>query len=88
MKRLGFILFILLILYFIFLIRQDIIDNVELSRDVRRLSQGIAVEKERTGELQNKLADLGKQDYIERLARTRLGLVKEGETAYKVIGGN
>ena len=30
MKRFGWLLFVLMVIYFIFLIRQDIIDNLEL----------------------------------------------------------
>ncbi|MFC1510993.1 septum formation initiator family protein [Candidatus Margulisiibacteriota bacterium] len=87
MKRLGLILFILVVVYFIFLIRQDIIDNLELKSDVRRLTKSIAQEKQSTEQMQKKLKQLQSNSYIEKLARTRLGLVKKGETAYKVIGG-
>lgn len=87
MKRLGFILFILVVLYFIFLIRQDIINNVELKRDAARLTASNISEQKLTEEMQQKLKALRTNSYIEQLARTRLGLIKKGETAYKVIGG-
>jgi cell division protein FtsB len=85
MKRLGYILFALIIIYFIFLIRQDIIDNLELKREVRQVAGGIKREEQLARELKQRLADLRTNKYIEKLARIRLGLVKKGETAYKVI---
>jgi cell division protein FtsB len=85
MRRLGLLLFILIIAYFIFIIRQDIIDNLELKREERRTLRHIQQEEILTGELQTRLNDLKSEQYIEKLARTRLGLIKKGETAYKVI---
>jgi cell division protein FtsB len=85
MKRLGYLLFILITLYFIFLIRQDIIDNLELKRQEQRLVKSINQEQQHHLELGAKLKKLRDEGYIEELARTRLGLVKQGERAYKVI---
>jgi cell division protein FtsB len=85
MKKLGLILFVLIIVYFIFLIRQDIIDNLELKREEQRVAVNIQKEEKLSKELQNKLKALKSSGYIERLARTRLGLIKKGEAAYKVI---
>lgn len=85
MKRLGFIFIFLIILYFIFLIRQDIIDNLELKREEQRVVQNIDREERLAEKLQTRLKELKSNSYIEELARTRLGLIKKGETAYKVI---
>jgi cell division protein FtsB len=85
MKRLGVIVFALFIIYFIFLIRQDIINNLELKRAEKLAQKNIELEEKLAAQLQERLKDLKKNDYIEELARTRLGLVKNGETAYKVI---
>lgn len=85
MKRLGYILFVLIIIYFIFLIRQDIIDNLELKREGQRVVQNIDREEKLAEKLQTRLKKLKSNSYIEELARTRLGLIKKGETAYKVI---
>jgi cell division protein FtsB len=81
MKRLGFILMFLFILYFIFLIRQDIIDNLELKQAEQRTVKKLAQEQELARKLQDRLKEID----FEKLARTRLGLIKKGETAYKVI---
>ena len=85
MRRLGYLLFVLITLYFIFLIRQDIIDNLELKREEQRLGKSIEQEQQYQLELGAKLEKLRDEDYLEELARTRLGLVKPGERAYKVI---
>jgi len=85
MKKFGFILFTLIIIYFIFLIRQDIIDNLELKREEQGITKSLGREEKQTKELEQSLKKLNSGNYIEGLARTRLGLIKEGETAYKVI---
>ena len=85
MKRLSFLLFIALVLYFIFLIRQDIIDNISLGREVHAAAETINEQKELSLILQARLEDLKKNRYVEELARTRLGFIKQGEKAYKVI---
>lgn len=86
MKRFGFIIFILIIIYFIFLIRQDIIDNLDLGREQQQVAGNIRQEEVLAGELKQRMKNLKRDGYIERLARTRLGLIKFGETAYKVVG--
>ena len=85
MRNLGYLLFILMALYFIFIIRQDIIDNLELKREAQRLVKGISREENHNAELKAELIKLKDKSYIEELARTRLGMIKKGETAYKVI---
>ena len=86
MKRFGFIIFVLIIIYFIFLIRQDIIDNLDLSRERQTVAKSIKQEEILAKELGLRMKNLKRDDYLERLARTRLGLIKRDETAYKVIG--
>ena len=85
MKRIGWLLFGLLVAYFIFLIRQDIIDQLELKKEEGRLARAVTAEEAKTGELADRLTRLKGDDLIEELARTRLGLIKQGETAYKVV---
>lgn len=85
MKKIGFILFILIIIYFIFLIRQDIIGNLDLKQQARSITVELKREKIRAKNLQDKLKALNRNSYIESLARTRLGMIKKGETPYKVI---
>jgi cell division protein FtsB len=85
MRNLGYLLFILMTLYFIFIIRQDIIGNLELKREAQRLVKSISREERHNAELKAELKKLEDKSHIEGLARTRLGMIKKGETAYKVI---
>jgi len=85
MRRLGVLLFVAMILYFIFMIRQDIIDNLGLKREEQGLQKSLAQERQLAQQLRARLKNLSDRQYIEGLARTRLGLIKKGETAYKVI---
>lgn len=78
-------MFILLVLYFIFLIRQDIIDNLELKREQSRLETSLDREKVLGRGLRQRLDALKQDSEIEKLARLRLGLVKKDETAFKII---
>jgi cell division protein FtsB len=84
-KRIGWVIFALLVIYFIFLIRQDIIDNLALRKEVQALAKKVEIEEKSETELKQRLARLNSDQLIEELARTRLGMVKKGETAYKVI---
>ncbi|MFA5839958.1 MAG: septum formation initiator family protein [Candidatus Margulisiibacteriota bacterium] len=85
MNRIGIAILILLVFYFIFLIRQDIIDNLDLQKEVWRSEIKIKEEANSAQRLQGRLSQLKSNEYIEMLARTKLGLVKKGEKAYKVI---
>ena len=85
MKRLAWLLFGALLLYFIFLVRQDIIDGLGQRKEFDRAGQALRQEEDRTQRLNDRLRQAQSADQLEELARTRLGLIKKGETAYKVI---
>ncbi|MBU0630257.1 MAG: septum formation initiator family protein [Candidatus Margulisbacteria bacterium] len=85
MKRLGSIAAILAIIYFIFLIRQDIINYRELSGAKDAAGKRVTLEEVRYQGLNERLARLNTSDLTEEIARTKLGLIKKGETAYKVM---
>ena len=76
-----------MVIYFIFMIRQDIISNLELKKEAERATAGVVREEQQIKEYQDRLKGMQRSEYVELLARGRLGLVKKGETAYKVIGG-
>jgi len=76
-----------MVIYFIFMIRQDIISNLELKKEAERAVAGVVREEQQIKEYQDRLKGMQRSEYVELLARGRLGLVKKGETAYKVIGG-
>ena len=75
----------MLVIYFIFLIRQDIIDYLGLKKEEQRISKKSSQEEKTNSGLKDRINRLKKEDLIEELARTRLGLIKKDETAYKVI---
>ena len=85
MKRAGWLLFIAMVVYFIFLIRQDIIDNRELKKEIAAAGRSLEAERAAALRANDRLARLKSDDMIEEAARTSLGLVKKGETAYKVV---
>lgn len=85
MKRIWPILLGLLVLYFIFLIRQDIIDYLDLGRDKERVEKKLVQEEAEVAALKQRLSKLTSPDLLEEIARTKLGLIKKGEIAYKVI---
>ncbi len=85
MRSAGWLLFIVMVLYFLFLIRQDIIDNQELKKEIGGAVKVVESEKKAVLGTNDRLARLKTDDMMEELARTRLGLIKKGETAYKVV---
>jgi len=85
MKRLGWIGFILLLIYFIFTIRQDIIVNLESRKEQQRLMAKLQQEEQNAVKLADRLKRLNSNELIEELARTKLELIKKGEIAYKVV---
>ena len=85
MKNIYWFLFFILVVYFIFLIRQDIIDNLGLKKELKSNQQKLAVEEKRAVGLNLRSKSVNNDSYIEELARTQLGMIKKGETAYKVI---
>ena len=85
MKRFGWALFILLVIYFIFLIRQDIMDYFNLKKDEQRSAKKLVREESNQRVLISDLKEANTDRHIEKLARTKLGLIKKGENAYKVL---
>lgn len=90
-KRIGIFLFFIFTIYFIFLLRRDIIDNQALRKEKEKNLRKIAQEEKRSEFLDShfkKLAAVGSKenyDLVEELARVKLGLIKKGEIAYKVV---
>jgi len=85
MKRITWFFFILLVIYFIFLIRQDIIDNLEMKKEFNSVERKLSQAEASVAGYQDRMARVKNESLIEELSRTRLGLIKKGETAYKVI---
>ena len=85
MKKIGWGAFFLVVVYFIFVIRQDIIYDLQLRKDLRTASEKMSEEDKTALDLQSRVRRMGDGTLVEELARTRLGLVKKGEISYKVI---
>ncbi len=85
MRSAGWLLFIVMVVYFLFLIRQDIIDNLELKKEIVTAGRLVETDKNAVLAANDRLAHLKTDDMMEELARTKLGLIKKGETAYKVV---
>lgn len=76
---LGFI-----IAYLLFQIHADISSYKKLKLKTDSLKNNFDREIARQKELKESIAKLEKSDFIEETARTKLNLVKKGETAYKI----
>lgn len=85
MRKVWQIIIILLVVYFIFLIRQDIIDNLDLRADCDQTTKLLDQEQRLADRLADRLGRLKGSELIEEIARTDLGLIKKGETAFKVV---
>jgi len=80
------LLLILLFLYFIFLIREDIIRLAEVKDRSKQINKLLQNEKERTIYLDGQIQKLKDSSFVEYLARYKLGLVKKGEILFKPVG--
>lgn len=66
--------------------RKGILQRVELELQNRGLQQKLRDEKDRTAMLQNEIELLKTSDKkIEKVAREKYGMTKEGEEIYKVV---
>jgi cell division protein DivIC len=61
------------------------LDSYQVQRQVEWLRQQVAVEQETNEELQEQLAYVSSDAYVEKIARERLKLVQPGESAVVVI---
>jgi cell division protein FtsB len=75
----------LALVYFVVLIRNDLVRNTRLSGEKTAISKNLDIERSKYAALKNKLRMLNKNSYIEMLAREKLGFVERGEDPYKVI---
>jgi cell division protein FtsB len=67
------------------LIRNDLIQNSRLNDEKEAIKKNLDGEKSKQAGFKNELRMLNKNQYIELLAREKLGVVQQGEKAYKVI---
>ncbi len=71
--------------YLVFLNVSFMYYNLKLGREQSQLRGQINVETKNHAELTRQLAVTDTDEYVEEIARTRLGLVKKDEIAYQLI---
>ncbi len=84
-ERFWLIVFFLALVYFVFLIRSDLVRKGALDAEKGAIMIDLADETARQAGLRNELKLLNKSSYVEILAREKLGFVRRGEDPYKVI---
>ncbi|MBU0687639.1 MAG: septum formation initiator family protein [Candidatus Margulisbacteria bacterium] len=80
----GVIITLFLFFYLIFLIRGDLVKYFELISEKKFIQKSILAEENLKQAYLAELKQLDQSDYIEKLARLKLGLVKKGEVGYKI----
>ncbi|MCL1048779.1 cell division protein FtsB [Shewanella abyssi] len=91
MKRFLFALIVLLILleYRLWLGDKSLADSIHLQEQIKLQQQSNAQLVARNQVLREEINDLRSgTEALEERARNELGMVKEGETFYRVVGGN
>lgn len=78
------LLFVFLVVYFLFQIRDDLLRRQELVLGREKLVSRLAEEVKKQATYRQALADLKSDRKLEELARERLNLIKKGEIAFKV----
>lgn len=78
------LLFIFLVVYFLFQIRDDLLRRQELVSSKTKLTSRLKEEENKRSTYRQALNDLKSDRKLEELARERLNLIKKGEIAFKV----
>ena len=81
----GLLALLLALGYFMFLIKNDIAKSKNLKNNEKQVANQIREQDELGKELSRRGRLLNDDMYIEKLARDKLGMIKQGESAYKVI---
>ncbi|MDI9441843.1 MAG: septum formation initiator family protein [Firmicutes bacterium] len=83
-RRLRAILLLLVILWVGYHFARSITDNQRLRREIADLEAHLRVLQLRGEELEKEIALWRTPEYVERVAREELGLVKPGEVVYQL----
>ncbi|MEN8907628.1 MAG: septum formation initiator family protein [Clostridiales bacterium] len=88
MKFVFFCIMVISSIFFsvIYIEQQTLIDKK--LNDLNRVEDNIEKEKQISAELEKEKLKLNTDDYIERIARNKLGMVKPGEKVYIDINNN
>ena len=85
-KFFAYLMVMLLIVSYAVLGKKGILQRVELELENRELQEKLKDEKEKTVMYQNEIEQLKTSDNkIEKVAREKYGMTKEGEEIYKVV---
>ena len=87
-RRRFFLYFSILLIILAYAVfgRKGILQRVELELENRALEQRLIDEKQRTVSLQSEIDQLKTSEKkIEKVAREKYGMVKEGEEIYKIV---
>lgn len=85
MKRALIFAFLFFLLYFFVLIWHDIRKIREIKITKKKLEFSLNSQKKESETLIKKITDLDNSYNIEVLAKRKLGLIRKGETGFKVI---
>ena len=84
-RRRALIIFLLFCLYITYFFAQNFVYYLDLQEDLEAMEGEIAsLEEDRQKHIEE-LEYAGSLDYVEKVAREKLGLVKEGETLMVII---
>jgi len=81
----SFILLTIVFFYLVFLIREDIVKFIFLKSEQESFKTNIVAERSVNSKLKTESRLLSRNEYLEGIARQKLGLIKRGEEPYKVV---
>lgn len=84
-RRISILVSLFMIAYFSVVLLRGCIHNKSIMRRYAEVQKQLARETELQRELQVKLEQVHDPAFIELTARDKLGLVKPGETAFKIV---
>lgn len=79
-SKLFFIVGVILLVFISSSVVKEIVRQVSIKHDIRRLEEDIAQLEERNNEISSLLQSLNSSSTLEKEARTKLGVQKTGET--------
>ena len=83
--RRALVIFTIFVLYITYLFAQNYVHYMDLQKELADIEEEVIVLKEDKHAYEKQLEYAGSIEYVERVAREKLGLVKEGETLMVVI---
>ncbi len=85
LRRISIIVSLLMIAYFSVVLIRGCLHNNSIKQRYAEVQKQLARETDKQRELQVKLEQVHNPEFIELTARDKLGLVKPGEVAFKIV---